>query len=32
MIAELLDKYVKHADSKGGNHIEIIGELEEYRK
>ena len=32
MITELLDKYIKHADKKGGNHIEIIGELEEYRK
>jgi hypothetical protein len=29
MIGELFDRYVKHADEKGGRHIEIIGELED---
>lgn len=32
MIVELLNKYIEHADEKGGRHIEIIGELEEFRK
>lgn len=32
MIDNLLAEYVKYADLKGGCHIEIVGELEEYRK
>lgn len=31
MIEKLLAKYVEVAETKGGRHIEIIGEIEEWR-